>query len=128
MGDGRGPPWCLVPIEGAKSLLPPSAAEYSFKTDVFFMILLRKIMKNTSVLNLNLARSAMKRLFTQPLRRIFCRCRRQKPFYTTPIRIKNVRTPNIISQYSDLLNRFNKLVNPGHHLKVFRLFRPTQNI
>ena len=30
------------------------------------MILLRKIMKNTSVSNLNLARSAMKRLFAQP--------------------------------------------------------------
>jgi len=29
--------------------LPPSAAEYSFETDVFFMILLRKIMKNKAV-------------------------------------------------------------------------------
>jgi hypothetical protein len=47
--------------------LPPSAAGYYFHTDVFFMILLRKIMKNTSVSNLNLARSAMERLFTQPL-------------------------------------------------------------
>jgi hypothetical protein len=46
--------------------LPPSAAEYYFETDVFFMILLRKIMKNTSVSNLNLARSAMKRRFNQP--------------------------------------------------------------
>jgi hypothetical protein len=47
---------------GVKSLLPPSAAEYSFKTDVFFMILGSQMMKNTSVLNLNLARSAEKRL------------------------------------------------------------------
>jgi hypothetical protein len=37
-----------------------------FETDVFFMILLRKIMKNTSVSNFNLARSAEKILFTQP--------------------------------------------------------------
>ena len=43
-----------------KRFLPPTAAEYYFETDVFFMILLRKIMKNTSVSNLNLARSAMK--------------------------------------------------------------------
>ena len=50
-----------------KRFLPPSAVEYCFETDVFFMILLRKIMKNTSVSNLNLARSAEKRLFTQPL-------------------------------------------------------------
>jgi hypothetical protein len=53
--------------------LPPAAAEYYFEIDVFFMILLCKIMKNTSVSNFNLARSALKRLFTQP----------QKPFYTT---------------------------------------------
>ena len=39
----------------AKSLLLPSAAKYYFETDVFFMILLCKIMKNTSVSNLNLA-------------------------------------------------------------------------
>jgi hypothetical protein len=38
--------------------LPPAAAEYSFETEVFFLILLRKIRKNTSVSNLNLARSA----------------------------------------------------------------------
>jgi hypothetical protein len=49
-----------------KRFLPPSAAEFSFETDVFFMILLRKIMKNTSVSNFNLARSAEKILFTQP--------------------------------------------------------------
>jgi hypothetical protein len=46
--------------------LPPAAAKYYFETDVFFMILRSKIMKNTSVSNLNLARSAIKRLFTQP--------------------------------------------------------------
>jgi hypothetical protein len=38
-----------------KRFFPPSAAEYSFETDVFFMILRSKIMKNTSVSNLNLA-------------------------------------------------------------------------
>ena len=37
-------------------------AEYSFETDVFFMILRCKIMKNTSVSNLNLARSTEKDL------------------------------------------------------------------
>ncbi|MFZ4426211.1 MAG: hypothetical protein ACOYOO_03560 [Saprospiraceae bacterium] len=46
-----------------KRFLPPAAAEYAFETDVFFMILLRKIMKNTSVSNLNLARSAVKKTF-----------------------------------------------------------------
>jgi hypothetical protein len=48
-----------------KRFLPPSAAEYYFETDVFFMISRSKIMKNTSVSNLNFARSAMKRLFVQ---------------------------------------------------------------
>ncbi|MEY4135657.1 MAG: hypothetical protein RL386_2007, partial [Bacteroidota bacterium] len=32
-----------------KSILPPAATKFYFETDVFFMILLRKIMKNTSV-------------------------------------------------------------------------------
>ena len=50
-----------------KSFLPPAAAKHYFETDVFLMILLRKIIKNTSVSNFNLARSAVKRLFTQPL-------------------------------------------------------------
>jgi hypothetical protein len=50
-----------------KRFLPPAAAEFSFETDVFFMILRSKIMKNTSVSNFNLARSAVKNLFTQPL-------------------------------------------------------------
>ncbi|MEY4135756.1 MAG: hypothetical protein RL386_2106 [Bacteroidota bacterium] len=46
-----------------KRFLPPAAAVYAFEPDVFFMILLRKIMKNTSVSNLNLARSAVKKTF-----------------------------------------------------------------
>jgi hypothetical protein len=41
-----------------KRFLPPAAAKFYFKTDVFFMILRSKIMKNTSVLNFNLERSA----------------------------------------------------------------------
>jgi hypothetical protein len=45
---------------------PPAAAEYYFETDVFFMILRSKIMKNTSVSNFNLARSAKKRLLAYP--------------------------------------------------------------
>jgi hypothetical protein len=40
-----------------KSILPPAATKFYFETDVFFMILLRKIMKNTSVSNFNLALS-----------------------------------------------------------------------
>ncbi|MFZ4427049.1 MAG: hypothetical protein ACOYOO_07820, partial [Saprospiraceae bacterium] len=40
-----------------KSLLPPAAAEYYFETDVFFMILLRKIMKNRPDSNVYLVRS-----------------------------------------------------------------------
>ena len=42
-----------------KRFLPPAAAEYSFETDVFFMILQSKIMKNTSVSNLNLVLRAI---------------------------------------------------------------------
>jgi hypothetical protein len=68
---------CLSKQHSARSavkrFLPPSAAEYAFETDVFFMILLRKIMKNTSVSNLNLAQSAVKKLFTQHQKRIWVR-------------------------------------------------------
>jgi hypothetical protein len=53
-----------------KSILPPSAAKFYFETDLFFMILLRKIMKNKSVSNFNLVRSAVKILFTQPQKKI----------------------------------------------------------
>jgi hypothetical protein len=51
-----------------ESLLPPSAAKYSLDGDIFFVILLRKIRKKMSLSEYNLARSAMKRLFTQPLK------------------------------------------------------------
>ena len=51
----------------AKSLLPPSAAEYSLDRDLFFMISLREITKNKSLSKYYLARSAKKILFIQPL-------------------------------------------------------------
>ena len=41
-------------------------AKFKFKTDVFFMILRSKIMKNTSVLKENSAAEGGKRLSTQP--------------------------------------------------------------
>jgi hypothetical protein len=47
--------------------LPPAAAKDYFETDVFFMILRSKIMKNTSVSNLNLARSAIKDFLLNPI-------------------------------------------------------------
>jgi hypothetical protein len=43
-------------------------AKFKFETDVFFMILLRKIMKNTSVSKEYSAVVGGKNLFTQPLR------------------------------------------------------------
>jgi hypothetical protein len=49
-----------------KSLFMALRAKFKFKTDVFFMILLRKIMKNTSVLKEYPAAEGGKRLFTQP--------------------------------------------------------------
>ena len=42
-------------------------AKFKFETDVFFMILLRKIMKNTSVSKEYSAAAGGKILFTQPL-------------------------------------------------------------
>ena len=57
-------------------------AKFKFETDVFFMILLRKIMKNTSVSKENSAAAGGINLFTQP------------------------RRPNIISWGNDLLNRY----------------------
>jgi len=42
-------------------------AKLKFKTDVFFMILLRKIMKNTSVSKEYSAAAGGKILFTRPL-------------------------------------------------------------
>jgi len=41
--------------------------KFKFETDVFFMILLRKIMKNTSVSKEYSAAEGGKNLFTQPL-------------------------------------------------------------
>ena len=50
-----------------KRFLPPAAAEYYFETDVFFMILRSKIMKNTSVSNLNLLGSGLTNIHSNPL-------------------------------------------------------------
>ncbi|MFZ4428683.1 MAG: hypothetical protein ACOYOO_16105, partial [Saprospiraceae bacterium] len=44
----------------------------------------KQIRKKMSTSKFNLARSAKKNLFTQPLKRIFGAKRRKKPFYTTP--------------------------------------------
>jgi hypothetical protein len=41
-------------------------AKFKFESDVFFMILLRKIMKNTSLSKEYSAAEGGKRLFTQP--------------------------------------------------------------
>ena len=65
-----------------KSLLPPSAAEYYFETDVFSMISRSEIMENTSVSNDNLWRSA-KLKFVVVSKVFFCRCRRQKNIDST---------------------------------------------
>ena len=51
---------------GGKSLLLALRAKFKFGTDVFFMILLRKIMKNTSVPKEYSAAEGGKNLFTQP--------------------------------------------------------------
>ncbi|MEY4134911.1 MAG: hypothetical protein RL386_1261, partial [Bacteroidota bacterium] len=50
----------------AKSLFLALRAKFKFETDVFFMILLRKIMKNTSVSKEYSAAAGGKNLFTQP--------------------------------------------------------------
>ena len=58
-------------------------AKFKFEADVFFMILLRKIMKNTSASKEYSAAASGRSLFAQsPI--IIWRRRRQKPFYTTP--------------------------------------------
>jgi len=50
-----------------KKIFSALRAKFKFETDVFFMILLRKIMKNTSVSKEYSAAVDGKRLFTQPL-------------------------------------------------------------
>ena len=45
-------------------------AKFKFEADVFFMILLRKIMKNTSASKKYSAAEGGKRLFTQPLPKV----------------------------------------------------------
>ena len=49
-----------------KSLLPPSAAEYSFVRHIIFTISRSEIVKMMCLTKYNLARSAVKTLFTQP--------------------------------------------------------------
>jgi len=50
-----------------KSILPPAAAKFSLDGDIFFLISQSEIRKKMSPSKFNLARSAEKRLFTQPL-------------------------------------------------------------
>ncbi|MEY4133878.1 MAG: hypothetical protein RL386_228 [Bacteroidota bacterium] len=54
-------------------------AKFKFETDVFFMIFLRKIMKNTSVSKEYSAAEGGKNLFTEP-QLLFGAKRRKKPF------------------------------------------------
>jgi hypothetical protein len=49
-----------------KNNLPPSAAKYYFERHIIFEISLREISKMMCLSKDNLARSAMKNLFTQP--------------------------------------------------------------
>ncbi|MFZ4426812.1 MAG: hypothetical protein ACOYOO_06610 [Saprospiraceae bacterium] len=58
-----------------KRLFMALRAKFKFETDVFFMILLRKIMKNTSVSKEYSAAEGGKNLFTHP----------QKTFYPPPM-------------------------------------------
>jgi hypothetical protein len=48
--------------------LPPAAAEFYIETAFDSLILLRKINESNAVSNYYLARSAVKNLFTQPLK------------------------------------------------------------
>ena len=66
---------CILPPGAAKysfvsgcvkSLLPPPAAKHSFVRHVIFTISRSEIVKMTCLTKYNLARSAVKRLFTQP--------------------------------------------------------------
>ena len=50
----------------AKSISPPQAAKDSLDGDIFFLILRSKIKKKMSPSKYNMARSAIKRLLTQP--------------------------------------------------------------
>jgi len=54
-----------------KSLLPPSAAEYSSERHVICAISLRVIAQMTCLSKHNSARSAVKNLFTQPLEKYY---------------------------------------------------------
>jgi hypothetical protein len=52
--------------DSVKRFSPPAAAKYSFDVDIFFLILQSKIRKKMSTSKFFLARSAKKKLFTQP--------------------------------------------------------------
>ena len=60
--------------EFCKSLLPPAAAEYCFERHIVFEISLREISKTMCLSKYNLARSAIKILFTQPYFAGYPRC------------------------------------------------------
>jgi len=59
--------WCCVKsLVLCKKVFAALRAKLKFETDVFFMILRSKIMKNTSVSKENSAAEGGKNLFTQP--------------------------------------------------------------
>jgi hypothetical protein len=60
-------------------------AEFYFERHVIFTISLREIVKMTCRSEEYSAAAGGKRLFTQPLKRILCRRRRQNTSYTTPM-------------------------------------------
>jgi hypothetical protein len=80
-----------------KSLFMALRAKFKFETDVFFMILRSKIMKNTSVLKEYSAAEGGKNLFTQPLKMIIWREAPKKYFSHNPcgrMRCARTRTPH----------------------------------
>jgi hypothetical protein len=65
--------------------LPPAAAEYSSERHVIFTISRSEIVKMTCLSKHNLARSAVKNLFTQPrFKFLFGAKRHENTFHTTP--------------------------------------------
>jgi hypothetical protein len=85
-----------------KSLLPPAAAKFYIETTLDSLILLRKINESSVVSNLYLVRSAVKNLFTQPLKYNLARSA-TKRLFTPP---KSPATPDNISGTMTLLKRY----------------------
>ena len=63
-------------------LLPPSAAEYYFDRHVILTISRSEIVKMTCLSKHNSARSAVKNLFTQPLKRAYSTAAGGKRLFT----------------------------------------------